>query len=208
MRNTALFIVATLLLLAGAWWQYQLVQNLTTPLPTETSPDSPQSEQSTSPQSEIELEIQQHESAQQEIRDIIGLTAEHPSRYTVWKLSSPENTNASIQINPAQVRTLNIGDTLNLPLPDGNEYQVSISSRKLSTTGTLHLKGSYEAYGISHPVIITHGDDQTFGTISSPEGIFELSASGETGKLVATSQMDEKMGPLKSDMMADPVHSN
>lgn len=203
MRNTLLFVIATLLLLAGAWWQYQLVQNLTSPLPVEPAPSQqPKSDESIQKRTLPELSEEQSafKTEQQDVVDIVGFDPENPDTQPAWTLADSND----IQLNRPALENLHIGDLISLPMPDGETYTAIVQQRKHSKSGTLHLKGQLEAYGEQFPVLLAQSGQKIFGTISTPSGIYELDTKGGVTTLTATAKLQKMYPAHNSDMMPTP----
>lgn len=193
--------------MAGAWWQYQLVQNLTGPLPTPTTTPSPVSSESSINDSfpDIPTEQSRFEAEQQEIRDIVGLGSTNETTPAIWALETgrPDNS-TSLLLNTATIENAKIGDRLSFNTPDGESHDALITNRKRSKRGVLHLNAHYIAYGEKYSVLLTQSEKQTFGTVNTPNGIYELSATDGKGKLISSAMLEERINPEISDIIPAP----
>lgn len=178
MRNTWLFVVLTLLLVAAAWWQFQLVQNLRAPLPV---PES----------SSISGKIERVEP--------INESTSSP----LWTIHL-EGSNQTVRLDHDLLSKTETGDRLSLALPNGDIVDASVSNRIQRPSGNIHLDTHYDHQGQRYPLLLTQSENQTFATLSTAEGVYELSAKNGIGSLTKSiATPTEKASPDSAIMPPD-----
>lgn len=86
----------------------------------------------------------------------------------------------SVNINKKDIKNLFINDTFDLPEIDGNIYTLEINER-FNNNDIISLKASIEGLDGDSYAIITEGENTTFMTIKTPEGLFEVEIFGNSG---------------------------
>lgn len=159
LRNTWLFVVLTLLLVSAAWWQYQLVQNLSSPLPV------PENNKTSGI---IERTIAEPEPGS------LGIP--------LWNLRL-DGEQQTVQLDRALIESAQSGDLLSLTLPNGDVVDTKVTERIQRPSGNIHLDTRYVYEGHDYPLLITQSRNRTFATFSTPDGVYELSAKDGLGSL-------------------------
>lgn len=223
MKNTFLFVIATAILIYGAWWQYQLVQNMkpvevTTPAPP--PPADPKASASpthndvsaslpTPQNAEEQRLIEDEQKSREDTEKMLALDVDEFDPGPLWKtLPEPGSNDGSmlVTLNRSAIAGLVPGDPLPLPDIEGQHWQATVTGRDSSPGGNLILKGQLQAWSENYPVTITQGEQHTYATIATPKGMYELEAKGNRGKLRSTSSYDKLIDPEKTDVLPAPSH--
>jgi hypothetical protein len=91
------------------------------------------------------------------------------------------------------------GDTLTIVIPQENKtYTVSISDASVSQSGNRSLAGFLEGQAI-YRFLITVGSKQTFATLNTPGGQYQMEARDGIGRLIPTAAIKAKLDYTKPD---------
>ncbi len=226
MKNTLLFVIASAVLIYGAWWQYQLVQNMQpveTPEATQASPANvplQETPPATTDHEDPELQslLDEEKKSLQETEQLLALAdkadLDPPLPATqsapLWQALPEEGTrdhSLPVSLNRDAITALSPGDPLQLPAINGQSLSGTVTGKSISASGNLTLKGQLQAWSETYPVIITQGKKHTFATIATPDGIYELQARGEQGTLLSSVSFNRLIDPTKSDVIAPPANT-
>jgi len=91
------------------------------------------------------------------------------------------------------------GDTLSIVIPQENKtYTVDISDVSVSQSGNRSLAGYVDGQAI-YRFLITVGSKQTFATLNTPGGHYQMEARGGIGRLIPTAAIKAKLDYTKPD---------
>ncbi|WP_199609231.1 hypothetical protein [Flocculibacter collagenilyticus] len=74
-----------------------------------------------------------------------------------------------------------VGETLSLPLPEGESLLAKVEKTSLNESGESSWTGYNMQNGQRYPVVFTQAENNSYATISSPRGSYILSASNNSG---------------------------
>ncbi len=215
--------MATVILIYGAWWQYQLVQNLQ-PVEPQNAPDSGEQkpitplpenhtlliddESSENLPADLQAAIQTQQRSERETQKYLALVPEPRIPLPpLWVTSENYSADGIIPItfHRATLQSLRLGDTLPLPTINGQQLDATITEKSTSSRNNLTLKATISAWSETYPVIITQGKTHTFATIATPQGIYELEAKGSAGTLRSSLVFNKLIDPEKPDTLEAPI---
>lgn len=111
---------------------------------------------------------------------LLLLTATAWSQETnVWNYSLVDDS-AIVHLDPAQLDALEIGERFTLRLTENPEigtYTGLIDHISYHDNGDISWEGSLAETGNQHSVVITRGQSAAYASISSPVGVYQLSAA-------------------------------
>lgn len=108
-----------------------------------------------------------------------------PAKYQ----SVAPGTVQAIQLPTEQLRTMALGDRLNLNLPEGN-FDVIHDNRFEHENGEVTWVGYVATAGKQYRVIITIGDNGSLGQIMTPSGVYSIDLEDNRNWLVKTREVD------------------
>ena len=93
------------------------------------------------------------------------------------------------------------GDTLTIAIPQEDKtYTVNISDVSVSQAGNRSLAGFIEGQAI-YRFLITVGSKQTFATLNTPGGQYQMEARDGIGRLIPTAAIKAKLDYTKPDFL-------
>jgi hypothetical protein len=153
---------------------------------------------------EVEPEMLQEESI--EVKDIMVETdieevkKNFPSKEGISPL-------IAIEILKGSVSKLNIGDKISLPYMGSGEYEATITEKTIHKNGSVSVTGNLDDSGTQYSVVLTEGKNMSFGTISTPNGSFEIETKNGQGYVYSTDTIDQKWIDYgKSDTLEPHQH--
>jgi len=148
---------------------------------------------------EVEPEMVQEESV--EVKDIMVETdieevkKSFPSKEGVSPL-------IAVEIPKGSVSKLNIGDKILLPYMGAGEYEATITEKITHKNGSVSVTGNLDDLGNQYSVVLTEGKNMSFGTVTTPNGSFEIEAKNGQGYVYSTDTIDQKwIDYTKSDTL-------
>ena len=96
------------------------------------------------------------------------------------------------------------GDQLQLPLPDGDSVQVTVSRSSHLENGDYSWSGYVDGEGNNYPVVMTYGAGLAFATITTPRGAYSLEARNGSGWVYKNPAEVELTQPGKNDYLEVP----
>lgn len=153
---------------------------------------------------EVEPEMVQEESV--EVKDIM---VETDSEEVQKSFPSKEGVSPliAVEIPKGSVRTLNIGDKISLPYMGAGEYQATITGKITHKNGSVSVTGNLDDSGKQYSVVLTEGKNMSFGTVTTPDGSFEIETKDGQGYLYSTDTIDQKwIDYSKSDTLESHPH--
>lgn len=88
-----------------------------------------------------------------------------------------------VQLERAAIAAVAVGDRIEIALPNGHSFAALVAGTVVHDNGDRSWSGHLDGYGLRYPVIYTQGDVATFGTITSPDGLFTLEVIEDQGVL-------------------------
>jgi len=97
----------------------------------------------------------------------------------------------AIEMPKNSIKKLNIGDTVSLPNMGNGQFDAKITSKTTHKNGSVSVTGNLVDSGTQYSVVLTEGKNMTFGTVTTPNGSFEIEAKNGQGYVYATSDIDK-----------------
>ena len=140
------------------------------------------------------------------------------STYILYKTLSLEEAQLSTKqkrhINPLSAITLNTdaftnmqkGDILTLPNIEGLDYTLTVIDTQTYDNGATSTTAQYEDEGVTYTTTITHSKDETFITLSTAQGLYEIETEAGTGYVYNSSDIRKKLQkPHGNDVVILPI---
>jgi flagellar basal body-associated protein FliL len=113
-----------------------------------------------------------------------------------------ETNNANIYyIQLGDLTSLTTGDRISIAIPQENtNYLVAIDKVSTSVSGNRSLMGQIEGdWPNLYKILITVGKNQTFATLNTPKGRYQMEARGSIGKIISAVAIDANLDFTKPD---------
>lgn len=111
----------------------------------------------------------------------------------------------AIELTPEALQAPEVGDTLQLPLLNGQSVEVVVAHSELLPNGDLSWSGHLESQGTSYPVVMTHGKTSAFATITTEQGSYSLESMRGSGWLYKNPAEYELSYPEAPDHLEPPI---
>jgi len=105
----------------------------------------------------------------------------------------------AINIPKSSIKNLKIGDIVYLPNMGDGEFNAQIISKKIHKSGTVTVTGHLLDDGGDYSVVLTEGKNMSFGTITTPNGAFEIEARGGKGYIYSAEAINSAMIDYSKD---------
>lgn len=105
----------------------------------------------------------------------------------------------AINIPKSSIKNLKIGDIVYLPNMGDGEFNAQITSKKIHKSGTVTVTGYLLDDGGDYSVVLTEGKNMSFGTITTPNGDFEIEARGGKGYIYSAEAINSAMIDYSKD---------
>ena len=87
-----------------------------------------------------------------------------------------------------------VGDEIDLFIPQENRsYRGNIAKVDVTAAGNRVLTGFFESEMRRHRFIFTVGESQTFGTLQTTQGRYQLEVTGGIGRIISTAEINKNM---------------
>ena len=159
----------------------------------------------------LQREYQADEPQSQEVIEVLENTAEpakpsprSPTWQTVLESSVPAGFRRPTIDNVAYLEVAGLdglvaGDRLTIAIPQEDKtYTVNISDVTVSQSGNRSLSGFIDGQSI-YRFLITVGSKQTFATLKTPGGQYQMEARDGIGRLIPTAAIKAKLDYTKPD---------
>jgi len=125
-----------------------------------------------------------------------------PAQYA--HLSQEPVDRAFIKIGRSEIEALESGSSFDLSIPQtGNLYEAEVSKTQYHPNGDKTLQATIQTTdGETHSVTITQGKQSTFGTLSTPDGVYVLEADITDGWIASKDDLVR----LQDRSVTDEVH--
>ena len=113
----------------------------------------------------------------------------------------------AVEIPKGSVSKLNIGDKIALPYMGTGEYEATITGKITHKNGSVSVTGNLDDAGKRYSVVLTEGKNMSFGTVTTPDGSFEIETKDGQGYVYSTDTIDQKwIDYSKSDTLESHPH--
>ena len=113
----------------------------------------------------------------------------------------------AVEIPKGTVSKLNIGDKILLPYMGTGEYEATITEKTTHKNGSVSVTGNLDDSGNQYSVVLTEGKNMSFGTVTTPNGSFEIETKNGQGYVYSTDSIDQKwIDYTKSDTLESHQH--
>jgi len=113
----------------------------------------------------------------------------------------------AIEILKGSIGKLKIGDKVSLPYMGAGEYEATITSKTLHKNGSVSISGDIIDSGNRYSMVLTEGKSMSFGTVTTPNGSFEIETKNGQGYVYSTDSIDQKwIDYSKSDTLETHQH--
>jgi hypothetical protein len=113
----------------------------------------------------------------------------------------------AVEIPKGTITKLEIGDKISLPYMGAGEYEATITEKTTHKNGSVSVSGNLSDSGIQYSVVLTEGKNMSFGTVTTPNGSFEIETKNGQGYVYSTDNIDQKwIDYSKSDTLEPHPH--
>jgi hypothetical protein len=113
----------------------------------------------------------------------------------------------AVEIPKGTITKLEIGDKISLPYMGAGEYEATITEKTTHKNGSVSVSGNLSDSGIQYSVVLTEGKNMSFGTVTTPNGSFEIETKNGQGYVYSTDKIDQKwIDYSKSDTLEPHPH--
>ena len=113
---------------------------------------------------------------------------------------------SAIQIDTTVLNQLNIKDTLILPDIEGLDYILQIIQAQTNNDGSVSYTGVYNDEGITYTTTITLSKNESFITLSTANGYYEIETKAGTGYVYKASDIRKHLQKsTASDVIIYPI---
>jgi hypothetical protein len=116
------------------------------------------------------------------------------------------NPVGAIRIHSNRLNNLRYNDPFMINDIEGNDYTMTVSNIQKHSDGSVTTTGIYHDEDIRYTATITHSDQESFITLSTPQGIYEIESSNHVGYIYRSDTMRRKMQDTTiSDVIVLPI---
>jgi len=98
---------------------------------------------------------------------------------------------AAVLIAPNKISSLNIGDTVELPLLGNSNYRVKITNKVVNPSGSVSVSGNLEE-DEKYSVVLTQSKTSAYASVTTPEGAYEIESIDGKGYVYSVSDIEKK----------------
>jgi len=112
----------------------------------------------------------------------------------------------AMRLNTDTLSSLQTGDNLTLPDIDGIDYTLTVVDVQTYDNGATSSTAKYEDEGVTYTTTITHSANETFITLATAQGMYEIEAEQGTGYVYDSSHIRKQLQrPGKNDVIVLPI---
>ncbi len=100
---------------------------------------------------------------------------------------------AAIQINREKLNHLKLKDTLLLTDIEGMDYPLTITNIQTNNDASVSTTGTYIDEGITYTTTMTLSENESFISLSTPKGLYEIETSNGVGYIYRTQDIRKQM---------------
>jgi hypothetical protein len=98
----------------------------------------------------------------------------------------------AIELPKNSISNLNVGDTVALPYMGNGEFEAQITKKTEHKNGSVTVSGNLLDTGNQYSVVLTEGKNMSFGTVTTPNGSFEIETKDGQGYVYSTDSIDNE----------------
>jgi hypothetical protein len=99
---------------------------------------------------------------------------------------------SAIEIKKDSISKVKIGDTITLPFVDDAKYRAKISDKIIHKDGSTSITGNLINSNKKYSVVLTQGKNSSFGSLTTPEGTYEIEVLNGKGYVYSVNDIDKK----------------
>ena len=113
----------------------------------------------------------------------------------------------AIDLQKGAISKLEVGDKISLPYMGAGEYEATITTKKTHKNGSVTVTGNLIDSGNEYSIVLTEGKNMSFGSVTTPDGTFEIETKDGKGYVYSTTSIDNKwIDYSKSDTLEPHPH--
>lgn len=97
-----------------------------------------------------------------------------------------------VEIAKNSITQLKVGDTIALPYMGSGEYEAKIENKTTHANGSVSVSGHLLDSNNQYSVVLTEGKNSSFGTVTTPNGSFEIETKDGQGYVYSTDEIDQE----------------
>jgi len=112
----------------------------------------------------------------------------------------------AIHLNNTHLTSLKYNDTFVLTDIEGIDYTMTVADIQKHNDESITTTGIYHDEGITYTTTITHTDQESFITLSTPQGIYEIETKDGIGYIYRSDAIRRQMhDSTKKDVIVLPI---
>ena len=113
---------------------------------------------------------------------------------------------SAIRLNTDTFTDMQKGDTLTLPDIEGLDYSLTVIDVQTYENGATSTTAQYEDEGVTYTTTITHSADETFITLATAQGLYEIETAARTGYVYNSNDIRKQLQrPEGNDVVILPI---
>jgi hypothetical protein len=112
----------------------------------------------------------------------------------------------ALSIEQGAIKSLEIGDTVVLPVVGGDiYYEMEITQKTVYPNNSISVDGTFTENGIEYTAILTEGESSSFVSMTTPQGAYEVEIFSELGYMYSVNDIQKvRIDPSVSDTIEVP----
>ena len=98
----------------------------------------------------------------------------------------------AIEMPKNSIAKLNIGDTVSLPYMGTGQFDAKITTKTTHKNGSITVTGNLVDSDSQYSVVLTEGNNMSFGTVTTPHGSYEIEVKNGQGYVYSTDSIDNE----------------
>jgi len=113
---------------------------------------------------------------------------------------------SAIGLNTDTFADIQKGDTLTLPNIEGLDYTLTVTDVQTYENGVTSTTAKYEDEGVTYTTTITHSANETFITLATAQGVYEIETEAGSGYVYNSSDIRKQLQkPQGNDVVILPI---
>lgn len=96
----------------------------------------------------------------------------------------------AINLPQNSIKGLKVGETISLPNMGDGQFDAKVANKTTNNNGSVTIAANIIDTGNQYSVVLTEGKNMTFGTVSTPNGSFEIEVKDGIGYIYDTDDID------------------
>jgi|GEM_PF-6243651 len=147
---------------------------------------------------ELEQELREHQ--ERELLSSWQISEAVPQQKGI-SLNEQITVSEPVAVDAQQIAAVTTGDRVQMPLPGGASYTAVVHRVMVNGDGETSWSGYVEGHGQDFPVTFTIGEQNSFATVTTPEGLYAMETFNGMGWVYKTPDLPELVDPDQPDRL-------